>query len=208
MLARAMLKIIVWRLNNAVSENLNSSIMLVHFEQAKKGTGANAFTLAEVLIAFCIFGMVTAGMIYGYVQANRIAEWSSQSQAAMSYAVQGMERMRSAQWLASQITTTNGPNTMDEMPLSIIINPQLKEYLPPTLNPASGVYCYVTKEVDTLDIPSTGDLIPVTNFVTVTQIHTNPMLRQIVSQVVWTFRLTGSNYTVTIVTLRAPDQFQ
>jgi hypothetical protein len=59
-----------------------------------------------------------------------------------------------------------------------------------------------------MDIPGNGNPILVTNFLTVTQIHTNPHLRQIVSQVVWTFRLTGTQYTTTIVTLRAPDQYQ
>jgi len=46
--------------------------------------------------------------------------------------------------------------------------------------------------------------IPVTNYLTVTQIHTNPHLRQIVSQAVWTFQLSGKLFTNTIVTLRAP----
>jgi Tfp pilus assembly protein PilV len=173
--------------------------MLVRFEQADKRTAANAFTLAEVLVAFFIFGLVTAGMIYGYVQANRMAEWSSQSLAGMSYAAQGMERMRSAQWAAEEGgTPTNGPNTYDVMPLTIITNPPLSSYLPSTLTPATGVYCYST----------TGAPINVTNFLLVTQIHTNPTVRQIVSQVVWTFGLTGKTYTNAIVTLRAPDQFQ
>ncbi len=183
--------------------------MLLRFKQADKRTAADAFTLAEVLLAFFIFGLVTAGMIYGYVEANRIAEWSSQSLAAMSYASQGMERMRSAQWEAAEGNiATNGPGTTDVMPLSIMINPPLKEFLPATLDPGAGVYCYVTNEVDTLDIPTTGGLINVTNFIAVTQIHTNPTLRLIVSQVVWTFNLTGKLYTNTIITLRAPDQFQ
>ena len=42
--------------------------------------------------------MVMAGVIYGYVQANRIAEWSSMSQAAQSYALQGLEQVRAAKW--------------------------------------------------------------------------------------------------------------
>jgi hypothetical protein len=43
---------------------------------------------------------------------------------------------------------------------------------------------------------------------TATQISTNPPLKLLVSQVVWTFRLTGQLFTNTIVTLRAPDQLQ
>ena len=204
-----MLLYVIWCARNTGDENSNSSIMLVRFVQADKKIAANAFTLAEVLLAFFIFGLVTAGMIYGYVEANRIAEWSSQSLAAMSYAAQGMERMRSVQWEGEEAgTPTNGPNTTDLMPLTIQINPPLSSYLPSTLNPGTGVYCYITNEVDTLDIPTTGSLISVTNFLVVTQIHTNPTVRQIVSQVVWTFGLTGKPFTNTIVTLRAPDQFQ
>ena len=43
---------------------------------------------------------------------------------------------------------------------------------------------------------------------TATQVSTNPPLKQLVSQVVWTFRLTGQLFTNTMVTLRAPDQLQ
>jgi Tfp pilus assembly protein PilV len=172
--------------------------MLVRFEQADKRKAVNAFALAEVMVAFFIFGVVTAGMIYGYLEANRMAEWSSQSLAAMSYASQGMERMRAVQWSAEENITTNGPGTSDLLPLVLYTNP------------TTGVvsFSYNTNEVGYLDVPSTGDQIPVTNYLTVTQIHTNPHLRQIVSQVVWTFQLSGKLFTNTIVTLRAPDQFQ
>src|ERR1035438_4336525 len=186
MMARAMLKTIIWCARNAGSENLNSSIMVVHFKQADKRIAANAFTLIEVLIGFWIFGMVTAGMIYGYVQANRIAEWSSQSLAAMSYASQGMEQMRSAQWNAEE---------SGEVSTDVLGNN------------------FQTNQVDTLDIPTTGGLISVTNYMTATRVTNsagtfNPPLKLLVSQVVWTFRLTGQLFTNTIVTLRAPDQLQ
>jgi type II secretory pathway pseudopilin PulG len=192
MLARAMLKTIIWCARNAITENSNSSIMVVHFKQADKRIAANAFTLIEVMIGFWIFGMVTAGMIYGYVEANRIAEWSSQSLAAMSYASQGMEQMRSAQWCAEE---GNGVGTADAL-------------LPYMKIQSDGSWAYWTNQVDTLDIPTTGAPIYVTNYIYVTSISTNPPWRRIVSQVVWTFRLTGQLFTNTIVTLRAPDQLQ
>jgi type II secretory pathway pseudopilin PulG len=185
MMARAMLKTIIWCARNAGSENSNLSIMLVHFEQAGKRNAVSAFTLMEVMIGFWIFGMVTAGMIYGYVQANRKAEWSSQSLAAMSYASQGMEQLRSAQWIAEEFSTASGQGTTDVL----------------------GAY-FQTNQVDTLDIPTSGAPISVTNYMTATQISTNPPLKLLVSQVVWTFRLTGQLFTNTIVTLRAPDQLQ
>ena len=92
--------------------------MVVHFKQAGKRNAVTAFTLLEVMIGFVIFGLVITGMIYGYVQANRMAEWSSQSLAAMSYASQGMEQMRSAQWCAEEYSTANGQGTTDVLPIT------------------------------------------------------------------------------------------
>jgi len=192
MMARAMLKtiIIIWCARNAGGENSNLSIMLVHFKQAGKRNAVSAFTLIEVLIAFIIFGLVTSAMIYGYVQANRTAEWSSQSLAAMSYASQGMEQMRSAQWDAEEYSTASGQGTTDVLGNN-----------------------FQTNQVDTLDIPTSGGLISVTNYMTATRYTnslglTSPPMKLLVSQVVWTFRLTGQLFTNTIVTLRAPDQLQ
>ena len=159
--------------------------MLVHPGKAtecKSRVACAAFTLIEVMIGFFIFGLVTAGMIYGYVEANRIAEWSSQSLAAMSYASQGMEQLRSAQWEAEEFSSNSGQDVL-------------------------GTY-YQTSQVDTLDIPTSGAPINVTNYMTSTQVSTNPPLKLLVSQVVWSFRLTGQLFTNTMVTLRAPDQLQ
>jgi prepilin-type N-terminal cleavage/methylation domain-containing protein len=163
--------------------------MVVHLgktTERKSRAARDAFSLLEVMVAFAIFGLVMAGMLYGYVEANRIAEWSSQSQAAMSYAMQGMERMRSAQWDAETIPTATGPGTPDVLGTN-----------------------YSTFEVDTLDVPTSGNPIYATNYITSVQVSgSGPKLRQITSQVVWTFLSTGQAYTNTIVTLRAPDQFQ
>ena len=162
--------------------------MVVHLGKAagcKSRVARAAFTLIEVLVAFVIFGMVTAGMIYGYVEANRIAEWSSQSLAAMSYASQGMEQLRSAQWEAEEYSTGSGSGTTD------------------FLGPSTNII-----QTDYLDIPTSGTQIAVTNSMTATQVSTNPPLKLLVSQVVWSFRLTGQLFTNTVVTLRAPDQLQ
>ena len=171
--------------------------MVVHLGKAagcKSRVACAAFTLIEVMIGFFIFGLVTAGMIYGYVEANRIAEWSSQSLAAMSYASQGMEQMRSAQWDAEEFASS-GSGANDAL------SPYMKIQ-------ADGSFAFWTNQVDTLDIPTSGAPNNVTNFIYVTSLSTNPPLRRIVSQVVWTFRLTGQLYTNTMVTLRAPDQLQ
>jgi len=152
---------------------------------SKSHVACAAFTLIEVMIGFFIFGLVTAGMIYGYVEANRIAEWSSQSLAAMSYASQGMEQLRSAQWSAEEFSTGSGSGTTDFLGTSTNI-----------------------VQTDYLDIPSSGSQIAVTNIMTATQISINPPLKLLVSQVVWTFRPSGKVFTNTMVTLRAPDQLQ
>src|SRR5208283_401373 len=153
---------------NAISENSNLSIMVVRFKQAGKRIAVSAFTLMEVMIGFLIFGLVTAGMIFGYVQANRIAEWSSQSLAAMSYAMQGMEQLRSAQWCAEVNITGTGAGTTDVLGTN-----------------------YSTNLTDTLDIPSTGSQIYATNIISSVQINSYPPYRLLTSQVVWTFTLTG-----------------
>ena len=146
--------------------------------------------MIEVMIAFSIFGLVTAGMIYGYVQSNRLAEWSSQSLASMSYASQGIEQLRAAQWSAEEFSTGSGAGSTD------------------VLGPSTNIV-----ESDSMDIPTTGSPIWVTNYLTVYTYtnslgQTSPPLKVLKSQVVWTFRISGQLFTNTIITFRAPDQLQ
>ena len=152
------------------------------------------FTLAEVLVAFFIFGLVVTGLIYGYVQVNRMAEFSSMSLAAQSYASQGVEMVKSAQWDYVRWPNTNyGPGTGDELGF----RPGTITNLPP--------------EVDTMDVPTTGAPINVTNYISVSYVLTNwypayPPLRQIRADCVWSFPLTGQLCTNTAIIFRAPDQ--
>jgi len=154
-----------------------------------------AFSLAEVLVSLLVFSLVISGMIYGYTQVNRLAEFSSMSLAAQSYASQGLEQAKSAQWDYVRWPNTNyGPGTGDELGFSPSMG---STNLPPV--------------VDTLDVPTTGAPIPITNFVTITYVLTslnpgNPPLRQIRSDCVWTYPLDGTVCTNTAISLRAPDQ--
>jgi type II secretory pathway pseudopilin PulG len=156
-------------------------------------TQASGFTLMEVLISFAVFGMTTAGLIYGYVVANRLAEWSSMSLAAQSSASQGAERARAANWRPRDYPPASGPGTMDELPAS-----------------TSGKA--VITNVDYFDVPTKGDPSAsdfdmwITNYVWVSNVATNPPLRLIRSDSVWRFPLTGKVYTNTVMLLRAPDQ--
>src|SRR5262249_41480430 len=125
----------------------------------------------------------------------RVAEYSSMSLAAQSAASEGLERARSAQWNYVRWPNTNyGPGTGDELgfpPAMIYTN------LPPTTN--------------VLDVPSTGAAIYVTNYVTITDElislnSGNPPMRQIRSDVVWSYPQSGIICTNTAIAWRAPDQ--
>jgi prepilin-type N-terminal cleavage/methylation domain-containing protein len=156
--------------------------MLVRSTQTINQKKDAGFTLIEVMIAFVIFGMVASGMIYGYTQANRMAEWSSMSLGAQSYASQGLEQALAAKWDTQSGTTNVGPLYGDQL----------------------GVTNY--SQVDTNDVPTSGAPLLLTNNIYITSYQTNPPLRQIRSDCVWAFPLTGKLYTNTMITLRAPDQ--
>ena len=158
--------------------------MVVRFKSTGRKNSSKGFTLIEVLICFIILTVVMAGLINGYVQANRVAEWSSESLAAMSYAEQGMEQLRSAQWDAEENVSSSAG---------------LTDVLGTNFN---------TSQSDSLDIPSTGAPIYATNTMSSVQVSYYPPLRLLTSQVIWTFTLTGQKFTNTMVTLRAPDQLQ
>ena len=143
-------------------------------------------TLVEVLMSIIILVTIMAGIMMGYVQANRMAEFSSMSLAAQSTASQGMEQAIAARWDTQNLTDTNtGYGHADEL----------------------GVTNNYLMGTNVLDIPVSGAAIPVTNLVTISWVSsTPPMLRQIRSDAIWTFPLTGVTYTNTVMTLRAPDQ--
>ena len=161
--------------------------------QCCRWSAYRAFSLVEVMIAFVIFGMATSGLIYGYVAANQMAEWSSMSLAAQSSASQGLERARMANWRPRDFPATNGPGTMDE--------------LPPSTN---GLPVFTN--VDYFDIPCKGDPTStnfnmwVTNFVWVTTTSVNPPLRKIRSDTIWRFPKSNQVYTNSLILLRSPDQ--
>jgi Tfp pilus assembly protein PilV len=147
-----------------------------------------AMTLPEVLISIVILVTIMGAIINGYVQANRLAEFSSMSLAAQSTALQGVEQAVAARWDTQSADTNTGPGHADELGCTNNWTP-------------SGT--------NVLDIPVSGAAIPVINYVTITTVTNalNPVrLRQIRSDAIWTFPLTGVTYTNTVVTLRAPDQ--
>ncbi|HWY31888.1 MAG TPA: type II secretion system protein [Candidatus Acidoferrum sp.] len=166
--------------------------MLFILAKQKARAAWAGFTLVEILVALFVFMMVSSGIIYGYVQANRMVQWSSISLAAQSFASQGAEQARAANWNPNGYPmTSNFPGAFDE--------------LAPTNEVFSGSN-YV------LDVPSKGApgssdfCFYVTNYVTVTSLSVNPNLRQIRSDAVWRFYLTGTLYTNTTIILRTSNQ--
>jgi prepilin-type N-terminal cleavage/methylation domain-containing protein len=165
--------------------------MLIRFGQkntSAAGRPRQAFTLIEVLIAFLVFGMLSAGLLYGYVQANRIAEWSSMSLGAQSYASQGAEQVLAAKW----DTEANGEVTADFLP-------------PISYTQATNL----APQIDTNDVPQSGAPLLLTNYISIGYVGTltnGPYLRQIRSDCVWEFPLTRQLFTNTVITFRAPDQ--
>lgn len=152
----------------------------------------SGFTLVEILVSLLVFVTVSSGVIYGYVAINRMAQWSANSLAAQSYAIQGAEQAHAANWNPHGYPmTSNFPGAFDE--------------LPPTNEIFSGTNYY-------LDVPSKGApastnyVFYVTNYVSITTVSTNPPLRQIRSDAVWRFYLTGKIYTNTSILLRTSDQ--
>ena len=146
-----------------------------------------AFTLVELLISIVLLAMVMAGVIYGFAQTNRIAEWSSMSLAAQNYALQGLEQVRSAKWDFWTYPIT--------------------DYLPVPGNVVGGTTNFPPQS-DIMDVPMTGSQLTncfVTNYIKLKQISTSPQLRDVWSQCVWTFPLTGQLFTNTVITYRAPD---
>ena len=149
--------------------------MNLYFNRKAKRVGA--FTLVEVVVSVALAAFMVGGIVYGYVQSTRRAEWSAYSLAAQSLALQRLEQTRAARWdpLAyppvDQLVGTNFPVALD-----------------------------------ILDIPiSQTNIVYATNFTTITAVSTNPALKMIQVDCVWPY-INGVVFTNTVLTYRAPAQ--
>jgi Tfp pilus assembly protein PilV len=149
-------------------------------------------TLAEVLVSVVVMAAVIGGVLNGYIQANRLAEWSSMSLAAQSLAQQGLEQARAAQWNSQTFPTPTNSGPGDQLFVSNSIGATWSTNLSGT-NYA-------------MDVPATGAPFFATNKITLTTVTVAPPLRMIRSDCVWTFPRTGVVFTNTVVSYRAPDQ--
>ena len=164
------------------------------FEQSGKRLArgsAGAFTLIEIVISIAILGIALSGLIYGYVQANRTAEWTSMSIAAQSYASQGAEQARAADWRPRDYPPATGSGTMDELTNGTVFTNVSFMDVPTKGNPAAADFQFW-----------------VTNIVSITNLSINPPLRQITSRAFWNFPRGTSYipYTNTVILDRAGDQ--
>jgi prepilin-type N-terminal cleavage/methylation domain-containing protein len=147
---------------------------------------SSGFTLIEVVTSIAILALVMAGLIYGYVQSNWVALWSSMSLSAQAIASEGAEQVRAADWRPRDYPPATGYGTMDELPSGTIIT-----------------------NIGYMDIPGesgTNHQFSVTNIVRITDASINPPLRQIRSECYWLFPKDHALCTNTVILLRASDQ--
>jgi len=141
-----------------------------------RGKGVVAFTLIEVCVALAITVLVMTGMFQGYEIASRRAQYASFSLAASAMAMQRMESIVASQWVVSGTSITN------------IFNPAL-----------------TATQVSPLCVPTTStNFIYGTNYVTLTQVSTNPPYILVRVDCVWNFMGMGI-FTNTVAVMRAPD---
>ena len=177
----------------AVTAVGNVTIPLIPCRANSRAVG---FTLAEVVISVAVTGLVFAGVLTGYIQSSRKAEWTGYSLAAQALAVQQLEQGRSAVWDPSL-----GKNELTNMNL---LNPQYN----------SGTKTATGYTWATLDLPCSGtNVIRATNYVTIQMFYynnnPNPPVQLQMMQVdtVWPFTVgtTPKYFTNTVATYFAPD---
>jgi type II secretory pathway pseudopilin PulG len=153
--------------------------MVAPFGQTDKRKADTAWTLMEVVMSMAVLALAMAGMIYGYVQTNYRAEWSSMSLAAQSSAVEAIEQARAAPFDVHvtqddplQPTTYSRTNTL--------------------LIPSTGQSVVITNQVW------------ISNVIT----NLNIPLRQYLATCWWRCPPTtnGTWFSNTVVTWRAPDE--
>jgi hypothetical protein len=135
--------------------------------------------------------MVFGGILTGYIQSAKRAEWSGYSLAAQAYGVQQLEQARAAVWDISSTTNVNQLTNLNMIGWAY------------SGNTWKG-YSWTN-----IDIPYSGsNFIRATNFVTVSNVTisvTPPVSVQSVRvDTVWRYQ--NKNVTNTMVNYYAPDQ--
>lgn len=155
----------------------------------------SGFTIVEVVIAAAIVAVVFGGIINGYIQAGKRAEWTGYSLAGQSMAQQYIEEARSAIWDPSQTPPVNEITNLNLMGLAY----------------TSSNLTWTGYQTNILDIPySSSNYILATNYVTITldNITTNIQAEFLRVDTVWPFGHWNKSinyFTNTVCTLISPD---
>jgi len=150
-----------------------------------------AFTLAEVTMSIFIAGLVFGGILTGYIQSGKRAEWSGYSLAAQAYGIQQLEQARAAVWDVSAAIPVNQITNLSMIGWTF------------TGNTWRG------HSWTNIDIPYSGtNFIRATNWVTVSNvvISVNPPVSVHSVRVDTVWRYQNKNVTNTLVNYYAPDQ--
>ena len=131
----------------------------------------------EALVSMLLLGIMVTGVISGFIQTHRMAEWATYDQAAQSLAMQPIEQSRAAIWDPER---------------AVPIDELVTNNFPMTTN--------------VLDVPIAGtNVVYATNTIQIKTISTDPPLRMISVQCTWAFPNRGV-FTNSVFTYRAPDQ--
>jgi type II secretory pathway pseudopilin PulG len=154
--------------------------MVIRCKPTAKPKAGAAFTLVELVVSVAILALAMLGMVWGYVQTNYRAEWSSMSLAVQALTVQSVEQARAARWdVYSAVAAGLNPDELGVITNTIIYTNALR-------------------------IPSSGQTVSVTNVLRISNISVTPKpsVRQIRSDCTWYFPRTGIWFTNTIITYR------
>jgi prepilin-type N-terminal cleavage/methylation domain-containing protein len=139
--------------------------------------GDGAFTLVEVLVSLALLGLLAGGIIAGYVQSARFADWQAHSLAAHALALQRIEHCRAAKW-----------DTRASPPVDLLTAANFPAVTEPLNVPEAGTNATLA-----------------TLYTTISNLSFNPLLRMVQVNCVWQFT-DGRWFTNTVVTYRAPDE--
>lgn len=135
----------------------------------------SGMTLVEVLVSLGVGSLIFGGVLTGYVQSANRAQWASYDLAGQSMAMAHLEMARVAKW-DTQVPT-------DDL---------VSSNFPPI--------------VEVLDVPLwSTNLMFATNTTFITAISSDPPLKMIRIETVWSF-LSRGLFTNVTATYRSPDQ--
>lgn len=160
-------------------------------QQLQRRPRAGGFTLVEVTMSIVIAGLVFGGILTGYIQSGRRAEWSGYSLAVQAYGIQQLEQARAAMWDVSSETVVNQITNLNLIGWTF----------------SGGAWR--GHSWTNIDIPYSGtNFLRATNFVVVSNVTVSASppisVHSVRVDTVWRYR--NKFHTNTMVNYYAPDQ--